>query len=242
MGHDVNSGVSEANESADNQLGPEPPRAPKLRPGPAGGARERNRRERTRALTSAALGLFLERGIDGASIDQIAKAAGIGKATFYAYFADKEELLATLLKPFRENALAAMDRCHDALTVATHFDHMRASSIQMGTDLYGVFLDNLDVLRLLLQESRGPGVGARRPVRALYDDIVERAVQHNRTALERGLIRPIHPRVSALINLGAIERLGMGFLRGDDLGDPVAAVRSLLDVSLAGLEPVAASS
>ena len=217
----------------------EPPRAPTLRPGPAGGARERNRRERTRDLTGAALGLFLERGIDGASIEQIAKAAGVGKATFYAYFAEKEELLATLLAPFRDNALAAMDRCHDHLALATNFDHMRAACVQLGVDLYAAFLDNLDVLRLLLQESRGPGVGARRPVRALYDDIVDRAVQHNRTALERGLIRPIHPRVSALINLGAIERLGMGFLCGDDLGDPGAAVRSLVEGLLAGLEPVA---
>jgi AcrR family transcriptional regulator len=220
------------------KLGPEPPRAPKLRPGPAGGARERNRRERTAAIASAALRLFLDRGIDGASIDQIAKAAGIGKATFYAYFTDKEELLATMLAPFRDNAIDAMDRCHGELAIATDFGHMRAACIQLGTDLYGVFLDNLDVLRLLLQESRGPGVGARRPVRGLYDDIVERAVQHNQTALDRGLIRPIHPRVSAFINLGAIERLGMGFLRGDDLGDPAGAVRSLVDVLLAGLEPV----
>lgn len=220
------------------KLGPEPPRAPTRRPGPAGGARERNRRARTAAITVAALEQFLERGIDGTSIDQIAKAAGIGKATFYAYFSDKEELLVTMLAPSRDNAIAAMDRCHDELAAATTFDHMRTACIQLGTDLYGVFLDNLDVLRLLLQESRGPGVGARRPVRALYDDIVERAVQHNQTALDRGLIRPIHPRVSAFINLGAIERLGMGFLRGDDLGDPAAAVRSLVDVLLAGLEPV----
>ena len=221
----------------DDELGPEPPRAPKLRPGPPDGARTRNRRERTRAITRAALTLFLQRGIDGTSIDQIATEAGMAKATFYAYFSDKEELLTSLLTPFRDNALAAMDRCHVALTRATEFDHLRVACIQLGGELYGAFLDNLDVLWLLLQESRGPGVGARKPVRGLYDAIVERAVQHNETALERGLIRPIHPRVSALINFGAIERLGVGFLQGDDLGDPAEAVRSLVEGLLAGLEP-----
>jgi AcrR family transcriptional regulator len=225
--------------ASDTKLGPEPPRAPRLRPGPAGGARERNRRARAASITSAALRLFLDRGIDDVSIDQIAKAAGIGKATFYAYFTDLQELVGDMLAPFRANALGAMDRCHDQLRVATDFGHMRLASVQLGTELYGVFVANLDVLRLLLQESRGPGTGARGPVRDLYDELVERAVQHNQTALERGLIRPIHPRVSALVNLGAAERLTVGFLRGDDLGDPGAAVRSLVEVLLAGLRPAA---
>jgi AcrR family transcriptional regulator len=228
--------------ACDEQLGPEPPRAPRLRPGPAGGARERNRRARTAEITSAALRLFLDHGIDNVSIDQIAKAAGIGKATFYAYFTDKHELVATLLAPVRAGALAAMDRCHAELASATHFGDMRTASIQLGTELYGVFLDSLDVLRLLLQESRGPAVGARQPIRDLYDELVERSVQHNQSALDRGLIRPIHPRVSALINVGAVERLTMGLLHGENLGDPAAAVRSLVDLLLAGREPTTASA
>jgi hypothetical protein len=40
--------------------GPNPPRLPAERPGPAGGKRDRNRRERTKALLEAALALFLE--------------------------------------------------------------------------------------------------------------------------------------------------------------------------------------
>ena len=133
-----------------------------------------------------------------------------------------------------------MDRSHDQLANATDFDDLRAASVQLGAELYGVFLENLDVLRLLLQESRGPGVGARQPIRDLYDEIVERSVAHNQTALERGLIRPIHPRVSALINLGAVERLTAGFLHGEDLGDPAAAVRSMVELLLAGREPASA--
>lgn len=42
---------------------------------------------------AAAQRLFMERGFDGASMDAIAEAAGVAKATVYARFPDKEALL-----------------------------------------------------------------------------------------------------------------------------------------------------
>ena len=41
----------------------------------------------------AALELFGERGIDATSMDAIARASGVGKATIYNHWADKEALL-----------------------------------------------------------------------------------------------------------------------------------------------------
>jgi AcrR family transcriptional regulator len=41
----------------------------------------------------AALDLFVERGIDGTSVDAIAQASGVSKATIYNHWADKEALL-----------------------------------------------------------------------------------------------------------------------------------------------------
>lgn len=212
-----------------------PLRAPAVRPGPAGGPRDQNRRVRTRKLCAAGLALFLELGLDVASIDQIARRAGVGKATFYAYFHDKEELVATLLAPFRDRALAAMDACLERILAASDFGQFARAQELMAAELMATFTDNLDVLRLLLQEARGPASGARRPIRAFYDEIVERAVEHNRAALAEGLIRDIHPRVVAFINLGAIERLAVGMLDGADLGAPADVARSLAAVMLAGL-------
>ncbi len=212
-----------------------PPRAPAQRPGKTGGARDRNRRARTRALCAAALDLFLQSGLDAVSIDQIARGAGLGKATFYAYFRDKQELVATIVEPFRTTALAAMDACLERIEAAADFDAFARAQELMAAELLAAFTDNLDVLRLLLQEARGPAGGARQPIRAFYDELVERAVAHNEAALAAGLIRDIHPRVMAYINLGAIERLVVGMLAGADLGEPGAVVRSLSDVMLAGL-------
>lgn len=60
--------------------------------GPRGPGRPRDA-QKDEAILRAAQRLFLERGFEGASVDAIAEAAGVAKATVYARFADKEALL-----------------------------------------------------------------------------------------------------------------------------------------------------
>jgi AcrR family transcriptional regulator len=45
-----------------------------------------------RGVLDAALALFAEHGIDAASMDAVARAAGVSKATLYAHWADKDAL------------------------------------------------------------------------------------------------------------------------------------------------------
>jgi TetR/AcrR family transcriptional repressor of mexJK operon len=44
------------------------------------------------AITDAAMSLFLQKGYDGASMDDIATSAGVSKQTVYMHFGDKERL------------------------------------------------------------------------------------------------------------------------------------------------------
>jgi len=49
---------------------------------------------RTRALlTETALALFVERGYDATTMDEVAQSAGVGTSTLYRYFPTKESLL-----------------------------------------------------------------------------------------------------------------------------------------------------
>ena len=50
------------------------------------------------AILRAALELFIERGVEGASIEQIAKHAGVGKPTIYRRWSNKEELIAAAME------------------------------------------------------------------------------------------------------------------------------------------------
>jgi len=50
------------------------------------------------AILRAAFELFLDRGVDGASIERIAKRAGVGKLTVYRRWSSKEDLLAAAIE------------------------------------------------------------------------------------------------------------------------------------------------
>src|SRR3954465_2386984 len=67
--------------------------APKTRP-----ARKRlSAEDRRSAILDAALEVFSRRGYHGASIDEIAQAAGISKALIYEHFPSKKDLHVSLL-------------------------------------------------------------------------------------------------------------------------------------------------
>ncbi|MEZ0537161.1 TetR/AcrR family transcriptional regulator [Caldicellulosiruptoraceae bacterium PP1] len=48
-------------------------------------------------LLESAYNLFLEKGVDKTSVDEIVKKAGVAKGTFYIYFRDKEEIVEKLI-------------------------------------------------------------------------------------------------------------------------------------------------
>lgn len=74
------------------------------------GRRERKKAQTRRALTKAALDLFLERGFEATTVEEIAEAADFHRATFHRLFASKEdvamgdilELFALARERFRE--------------------------------------------------------------------------------------------------------------------------------------------
>lgn len=72
-------------------------------------ATQPERRARTRqALLDAAAGLFAERGIDGASVDAIAEAAGRTSGAVYDHFGGKEGLLFALLEAWVDDVTAVV--------------------------------------------------------------------------------------------------------------------------------------
>ncbi|MCY1004056.1 TetR family transcriptional regulator [Nannocystis pusilla] len=76
--------------------------------------RPRRRRDgasdRRAAILDAAARLFLERGFEGADVQAIARAAGVGKATVYQYFAGKSELFVECLDRLRFTLVPATTR------------------------------------------------------------------------------------------------------------------------------------
>lgn len=207
------------------------------RPGQPGGRRDTNRRERVETLLSAALPLFLERGIEEVTIDDITRAAGMAKGGFYRYFADKSALVETMFAPLAEEIEAAMTSCGAALAKATSSEAMLSAYQDFGRQVAAVLLPRTDLLRLYLQESRSPAIGARKAVRALADQVAQHALEMTRQAHTHGLLRPIPPQLSAVAVVGAIEHLLFVLLSGRYEGDPLELPGALISMVLDGLRP-----
>ncbi len=117
--------------------------------GPKGPGRPRDA-QKDAAIILAAQRLFLERGYDGASVDAIAEAAGVAKATVYARFADKEALLREAIAAKCGSFLDAVPR--DAGAVPSLREGLIAFSrrfLALVTDV-----EALSMHRLMMQEGQ----------------------------------------------------------------------------------------
>ncbi|MCP3059706.1 TetR/AcrR family transcriptional regulator [Myxococcus sp. K38C18041901] len=205
------------------------------RPGRPGGVRETARRERKKELEDAALKLFVERGLDAVTIDDITQAAGVAKGTFYRYFADKPALVEALLAPVRGELLSGLEACGRALEGARGVEAMFEAYRAMAAVIASALLQYPGVVRLYLQESRGPAVGARTKVAQLSREVSRHAVDITQKAHTHGLLRPIRPAVSGLAVVGAVERLLLAVLSEEDIGNPLELPDALTTLVLDGL-------
>lgn len=210
-------------------------RLPPERPGQPGGKRDRNRKKRIAQIREAGLRLFLERGVEPVTIDDIAKEAGTAKGNFYRYFEDKEDLVAGILKPAEDAVRDALDRCAAALEEAHDEATLFAAYQTLALGMLPLAVGYPDVVRLYLQESRAPSAGARAPIRALADQIRERAVELTRFAVEHELLSIRDPRISALAVVGAVEQLAWSFLSGELDAPPDEVARTLISLVLRGI-------
>jgi AcrR family transcriptional regulator len=94
----------------------------------APGLRERKRQQTRERLTRAAMALFLERGFEATTLDDIAAAADISRRSFFHYFASKEDVVfawheeitaaliaAVAARPGDESMLAAAENAISAM-------------------------------------------------------------------------------------------------------------------------------
>jgi AcrR family transcriptional regulator len=207
-----------------------PARAPKPE-----GKRARNRRERTEALIAAGLELFLERGVEPVTIDELAKAAGMAKGNFYRYFDDKRALVDAILAPVAGEVRTAMRRGLVTLGRAESSDDMTTAYAGLALELAALAMPQMPVVQLYLQENRSPPTVATGGIRALGNEMEQGAMALTDVAVSHGLLRVSDPRVSALAVVGAVEQLALAVLRGTLDARPEEIARIVVGMVLDGI-------
>jgi AcrR family transcriptional regulator len=102
--------------------------------------------ERREQLIEIARGLFAERGVDGASVEEIAARAGVSKPIVYEHFGGKEGLYAVVVDREVRQLLAMMRAALDA-------DHPRILIEQSAFALLDYVEQHSDGFRILVRDS-----------------------------------------------------------------------------------------
>jgi len=209
---------------------------PVERPGAFGGKRDINRRKRVQDLIDAGLTLFLERGIEAVTIDEVAREAGMAKGNFYRYFRDKADLVEAVIEPVASTTREAVQECDEKLREANSRDDAVAAYSQLGNRLVGALAMHPDAMCLYLQERRAPATTARQAISDLAIDLDRRALSLSQLAVDRRLVNVANPHVSALAVLGAVETLALASVRNEVQMDPIETTRNLISIVLQGLQ------
>nr|BAL53772.1 TetR family transcriptional regulator [uncultured Acetothermia bacterium]BAL59470.1 TetR family transcriptional regulator [Candidatus Acetothermum autotrophicum] len=118
--------------------------------------REKQKEERYAAILQAALSIFAAKGLQEATMDEIAQAAGLGKGTIYYYFASKdaliEELLCSLAEQYFQSLLEGTESIEDPLAIAE----------RIVTNLLGHYQRQPELFQVIQMILAAPGGGPPR--------------------------------------------------------------------------------
>ena len=175
----------------------------------ATGLRERKKRAVKTALEQTALRLFMEKGYDDTTVEDITEAVDVSTRTFFRYFATKDEVLFA----HQEERLAAIQE---------FFEQRPAGEPVSATvrDLVALFAEDLSSNRELLVVQATVYAQARLPagiIRLRQDELIEAIAAGLARQLGRGAgIRPI---VLATATMCAIELAARAWFAGGQEGD-----------------------
>ena len=143
-------------------------------------ARERNRE----VILQSAARAIADKGYHGMSMRQLARETGRGLASFYNYFASKEDVLFALQVGAFETLLEALDQALRGVDDPVGRLHV------LVLNHVRYFTDHPEVMRILVHEATALPADRRSPVRVLKERYFETGRDILRDVLQRGCGRP----------------------------------------------------
>jgi AcrR family transcriptional regulator len=145
---------------------------------------------------------FVARGFDGVRVSDLARAAGISKATFYGWFATKADLFVDCLDRLRQVVIGPEQRA--ALTPAMSFDHesrLRAAALIEHASSFRMMTN------LVSQAATSADAELAERARAARHRMVTGATAMFERAIARGECRPLDSELLAYATWGALLAL-----------------------------------
>ncbi|MGC1677660.1 MAG: TetR family transcriptional regulator [Candidatus Binataceae bacterium] len=190
-------------------------------------SRRDRKKERTRGeIYQAAITLFIRRGFDAVTIEDICEAADVARATFFLHFPAKEALLTEYLRRANEEIAAMLAKYRGSATAA-----LRAAFKMLA----GMAAQHPDVLRLVIRE-----VLVRPPIRSRNEqqtgDLIELLADVVRRGQASGEFRArVNPVAAALSAFAAFFGFVSAWAQREGRFDIEASAAQALEVILHGI-------
>lgn len=190
-------------------------------------SRRARKKERTRGqIYDAAMKLFLARGYDGVTIDEICAAADVARATFFLHFPSKDALLGEYGRQAFAELVALLDAhrgsARDALDQGLRFLAERSTR-------------HAAVVRLVVRETAAHPAAlddttvVGRELTDLFADVIRRGQRAGEFR------RSVHPIVAAAVLSSAYLAIAGEWSRQQESLDLAVLVHQALDVILRGI-------
>lgn len=174
--------------------------------------------------------LFTRQGYTATSIRQIAAEAGIGKATIYHHFTDKQAIIQALFEG------SIQEQRQVLASVKAEMDPRRRIEVAVEATLH-FFHQSVDLIQVVRREV----TGGRGLVQSGYQEFLRQHTDLVTEALEQGiaqgLFRPVDPAESAYILMAMLQgTFALTYVGGEQPRPPEVIGPILLDVFFHGIE------
>lgn len=202
---------------------PDPDALPVMVVEPRGGTAH-SRRD---AIVAQARDLFLDRGYAAVSMQQIADAVGVNKATLYHHFRDKDDLFLAVIDRemtwAAEQIAAAVAR---GTTIREQLEHVARTFLEMSRRDFRVLFHSLKVE---VEPERREAFFAER------DFWWDQLTPMFRGAMERGEIQPAEPELYIELFLSMTHSQAPGSIRTRPILPPDVAAPVVTNIFLSGI-------
>lgn len=200
--------------------------------------RKKRADERRGQLLEAARTVFSSKGYHAATVEDITKAAGVAKGTFYLYFSKKREIFYELIAQFFEMVTqVGMSVAEEVRSPQDLFERVERASRRLAR----LFQDNRDLVRLTYRESMGMDDKLETMVRQFYRGMAQVEAENVKLGVELGLFREdIHPLIAAYAHIGMVERVLLAWLSDRTFPEVPDLVHQIIQLAYQGLKRPAA--
>ena len=181
-------------------------------------------------ILQVAARLFSRQGYTATSIRQIAEESGIGKATIYHHFTDKQAIVLALL--LRNTA-----RMQEILeTVRAETDPRRRIETAARASLHFLY-ESMDIIQIARREVASGRAHIQSEFATFLQQDTALLTEALQQGVEQGIFRPIDPAKGAWVLLTMLQgTFTLAYLGGERPQSLEKAAASLLDVFFRGVE------